>query len=127
MLFVFGVILIFLPTIFDRLREGPKRLIAHLFMAGSVLAIGLMLIDILSGFGLSILVDPVDAGSNIYVRQGDAEQNLGRGIMSYSQLIWPAIILILVHFKRGWVLTIGLILVLAVTAILNRLLSLIHI
>ena len=80
-----------------------------------------MLIDILSGFGLSILVDPVDAGSNIYVRQGDAEQNLGRGIMSYSQLIWPAIILILVHFKQGWVLTIGLILVLAVTAILNRL------
>ena len=121
MLFVFGVILIFLPTIFDRLREGPKRLIAHLFMAGSVLAIGLMLIDILSGFGLSILVDPVDAGSNIYVRQGDAEQNLGRGIMSYSQLIWPAIILILVHFKRGWVLIIGLILALAVTAILNRL------
>jgi len=41
--------------------------------------------------------------------------------MSYSQLIWPAIILILVHFKQGWVLTIGLILVLAVTAILNRL------
>jgi len=122
MLFVFGIILIFLPIIFDRLREGPKWVLAHLFMAGTVLAIGLMLFDVLSGFALSIMVDPVDAGSNIYVRQGDAEQNLGRGIMSYSQLIWPAIILFLLHLKRGgWVLAMGLLILLAITAILNRL------
>lgn len=93
----------------------------HALMAGTVLAAGLMLFDVMSGYSLSILVDPIRADSNIYIRQGEAERALGRGLATYSQLVWPAIILMLISFKRAWVLALAVLAAFCAAAILNRL------
>ena len=120
-LFVFALTLILMPLVFMRLSDKQKRFASHLFMAGTVLAAGIMLFDVLSGFALSIFFDPVKADSNIYVRQGEAERAIGRGLMSYSHLIWPAAILMLTTLKRGWVLVGVVFLAFGLTAILDRL------
>jgi len=120
-LFVFALTLLFMPLVFKRLSEKQKTFASHLFMAGTVLAAGIMLFDVLSGFALSTFFDPVQVDSNIYVRQGEAERAIGRGLMSYSHLMWPMAILMLTTLKRGWVLVGVVFLAFGLTAILDRL------
>lgn len=120
-LIIFAMSLTLMPLLFMRLTEPQKWVLAHIFMAGTVLAAGLMLFDVLSGFALSVFVDPVQADSNIYVRQGEAERAIGRGLTSYTHLIWPAIILMLTTLKRGWILALAVCLAFAGTAVLDRL------
>lgn len=120
-LVVFALALVPLPMVFQRLSPQNRTLMGHALMAGTVLAAGLMLFDVMSGYSLSILVDPIRADSNIYIRQGEAERALGRGLATYSQLVWPAIILMLISFKRAWVLALAVLAAFCAAAILNRL------
>jgi len=108
-------------TTFKALSQQSRQFLRHVFMAGGVFAAALMCIEILSGFGLSILVDPVNPDEIIHTRQSDAEQNLGRGILIYVQLLPALIALLAVQFKRGWVLALGVVLLLILTAYFNRL------
>jgi len=120
-LFLFAVSLILIPIVFVRLTERGRQNLGHVLMAGTVLAAGLFLFDVLSGYALSTFVDPVETGSNIYVRQGEAERSLGRGLMTYTHFIWPAVILMTISFKRGWALALTVLATFAAAAILNRL------
>lgn len=120
-IFLFAVSLILMPIVFVRLTERGRQNLGHVLMAGTVLAAGLFLFDVLSGYALSTFVDPVEAGSNIYVRQGEAERSLGRGLMTYTHFIWPAVILMTISFKRGWAMALTVLATFAVAAILNRL------
>lgn len=108
-------------TTFKTLKPDTVHMFRHVFMAGGIFATVLMFIEILSGFGLSILVDPVRADEIIHIRQGDAEQNLGRGILVYVQFLPVLIPLLLTQIKRGWVLAVLTVLILILTAQLNRL------
>jgi len=118
---VFAIFLTLMPVTFLRLSDPQKQVLAHIVMAGTVLVAGLMLFDVLSGFALSILVDPVRADSNIYVRQGEVERAIGRGLTSYTHLMWPAVILMLTTLKRGWILALAVCLAFSATAVLDRL------
>ncbi|WP_427454606.1 O-antigen ligase family protein [Litorimonas sp. WD9-15] len=120
-LFLFALALILMPIVFLRLTGRGRENLGHVFMAGTVLAAGLFLFDVLSGYALSTFVDPVEVSSNIYVRQGEAERSLGRGLMTYTHLVWPAAILMIVSFKRGWALALTVLAAFAAAAIFNRL------
>ena len=63
----------------------------------------------------------MEPGQNLTRRLGDAEMNVGRGQISFAQLIWPVAALIIVAFKRGWIVAVFGILGLAVSAYLNDL------
>ena len=89
-------------TAFKYLSAENQDLLAHLFMAGSVLAAGLMLIDVLNNYGLSIFFDPVDINQILPRRQFDAEQNIGRGLLVYTQCLPILFFLFLAYFKKGW-------------------------
>jgi O-antigen ligase len=106
---------------FKTLKPEMQNLLCHFFLASSLFGIGLLLIDILSGFGLSIFVDPVNEGEFLQKRQGDAEQNLGRGILTYTQFLPVIILMFAAKFKHGWLAAIPLVLVIIFTAHLNRL------
>ncbi|MEP1229921.1 MAG: O-antigen ligase family protein [Litorimonas sp.] len=106
---------------FKNINPNAQNILCHLFLASSVLGIGLMFIDILSGFGLSTLVDPVNPGEVIHKRQGDAEQNLGRGLLTYTQFLPAIILMFIVKFKQGWLTIIPMVFILLLTAHLNRL------
>ncbi len=108
-------------TAFQTLRADSYDKFRHIFMAGGVFAAGLMLIEIVSGFGLSILVDPVQAGEILHTRQADAEQNLGRGILVYVQFLPLLALLLVTQVKRGWMLALLVVGLLILTAHFNRL------
>lgn len=108
-------------TTFNVLRPKLADMFCHLFMATGILAIGLMFIEILSGYGLSNLVDPVGVDETNIKRQFDAEQNLGRGILTYTQFLPALIFMLMVKFRRGYLAAILITALLVSTSMLNRL------
>jgi len=120
-LFFFSGFLVTIPLIFNRLSESTKWYMRHAVIAFSVLGAGLILLDILSGYGLAIMVEPVAEGSNLNIRQADAEMNLGRGIMTYIQLAWPLAMIMTVTLTRGWIMALAFLAALILAAELNRL------
>ena len=108
-------------TAFKKLSFENQDLLAHLFMAGSVLALGLMLIDVLNNYGISIFVDPVKDNQTLYRRQFDAEQNIGRGLLVYTQCLPILFFLFLAYFKKGWVCFLGVLAVLIMACHKNHL------
>ena len=120
LLFAFAVPLIFAPAVIRGLSSDQRILPAHLFMAMGVFGVGIMALDIASGYGLATLIDPVDAGSNLNLRQADAEMNLGRGLITMAQFAWPIVFLMVMLIKRGWGLGGLFLAALVVTAIYTR-------
>ena len=80
-----------------------------------------LLIDGASGFGLSLWVDPVSAGEDPIQRRSDAEMNLGRGQVSYVQLLWPVAALLILRVKQGWILALAAFFGLMLSAHFNNL------
>ena len=62
----------------------------HLALAGFVLLLGLALVDLVSGFGLSQFVDP--PGNDLRLRLEDARKNVGRGAVVLLLLLPAAAI-----------------------------------
>jgi len=58
---------------------------------------------------------------NPKLRLGNAEMNVGRGQVSYAQLLWPIAGLLLLNIKRGWILAGLSFLGLAISAQFNNL------
>jgi len=108
-------------TTFKVLKPQTRDMFCHVFMAGGVLAAGLMLIEILSGYGLSLLVDPLNPDEAIAFRQFDSEKNLGRGILTYAQFLPALSLMFILKFKRWGVLIAALIMSLLIAAaVINR-------
>ncbi len=103
-LFGLVVALLFIPTVILRLSDASAKVMCWAVIFVGVLGVLLLLIDAASGFGLSLWGDPVVAGEDPVKRRGDAEMNLGRGQVSYAQLLWPVAALLMLRFKRGWVI-----------------------
>jgi len=107
-------------TTFRVLKPETRDIFCHIIMAGGVFAAGLMLVEILSGYGLSLWVDPLNEGEIMHFRQFDSEKNLGRGILTYAQFI-PAICLMFIgRFKCGFWVALAIIAALMTAGILNR-------
>ncbi len=120
---LFGLIipLLFVPLIFLRLSVRPKQILVWGVIVTGLVGVLVLLIDSVSGYALSLWADPVESGQPLGRRLGDAEMNLGRGQISYSQLIWPISALMLLYIRRGWLLVALVILGLAISAYANHL------
>jgi len=103
-LFALVLALLFVPFVFLKLPETQKSILIWTVIGAGLVGVLLLLIDGASGFALSLWGDPVAPGEDPIRRRGDAEMNLGRGQVSYVQLLWPIAALLAVRVKQGWIL-----------------------
>jgi len=121
LLFGLVIALLFVPLIFLRLSARAKQILAWAVIAMGLSGVLILLIDSASGFALSLWGDPVDVGQARAGRLGQAEMNVGRGQISYAQMLWPVAALLITQIKRGWIWAVLGILGLALSAYLNNL------
>ncbi len=101
------VLLVMIPIIcaampiFKVAAKTHVTVFRHLLMASTVMAIGLLIIDLLSGYGLNMLFDPLKEGQNIGSRHADAEMNLGHGITAQTLLLAPVLVLMWTRLRGG--------------------------
>lgn len=120
---LFGLVLslLFVPLVVLRLSDRAKTALVWVVIAVGLCGVLALFIDAASNFALSLMGDPVNAGEDPIKRRGDAEMNLGRGQVSYAQLLWPVAGLIMLRIKRGWMLALAAFLGLLISAHLNNL------
>jgi len=121
LLFVLTVTLLFIPLILIRLSDRMSQRIAWAVIAAGVIGIVLMLVEAASDYALTIWADPVRVGEDPIRRRSDAEMNLGRGQVSYAQLAWPIMFLMVSKIKKGWVLAAAFLAALLMSSHLNSL------
>jgi len=88
------------PLVVLRLSDRAKTALVWVVIAVGLCGVLALFIDAASNFALSLMGDPVNAGEDPIKRRGDAEMNLGRGQVSYAQLLWPVAGLIMLRIKR---------------------------
>ncbi len=94
--FYLGIILAF------RLASQPDRnILRHLMIAVTVLSVGLIVIDIMTGYALTFFVDPLQPGENIIRKGGDAEMNIGHALTVLALLLAPIMAMMERQFKMG--------------------------
>lgn len=120
-LFGLVVALLFVPFVILRASDRVKRALTWAVITAGLVGTALLLIDAASGFALSLWGDPASPGEDPIQRLSDAEMNLGRGQVSYAQLLWPAAALLIVRLKRGWILGLTAFLALMLSAYFNNL------
>lgn len=98
-----------------------RSLLRHMFVAAAVLSIGLLLIDIFSGYALTFLVDPLQAGEDSLRKRGDTEMNLGHAITVLALMLAPVMMMIRRQFNLGLILSLIFALFVACTAIFGQL------
>jgi len=84
----------------------PRRL-RHLLMAAVIFAVGLLIIDLLSHFGLTLLFNPASDFNDKIFKVIDAEMNLGHSITILVLLAAPVAMLMLSQLPKGvapWVM-----------------------
>ena len=120
-LFCLVVALLFAPLAVLKTPAKFKSAIIWTVIGVGLLGVALLLIDAASGFALSLWGDPAGPGEDPRQRLSDAEMNLGRGQVSYAQLLWPVATLLILRVKRGWVLALAAFLALMLSAYFNNL------
>lgn len=121
LLFGLVVALLFVPLVFLRLSEQAKPRLIWAVIGVGVLGVALLFIDSATGLALSLWGDPPNVGQDPEWRRGQAEMSVGRGQISYAQLLWPMAALSIVTVKRGWVLAVLCFVGLAISAQFNNL------
>lgn len=79
--------------------KWPRRL-RHLLMATVIFADGILVIDLLSHFGLTLLFNPASGVSDKIFKVIDAEMNLGHSITILVLLAGPVTMLMLSEFSK---------------------------
>lgn len=75
--------------LFKYARKRRAKHLQHLFMATTFFAAGLLVIDLLSQFGITLLFNPTEDHSEKALRIADAEMNLGHSITVLVLLAAP--------------------------------------
>lgn len=103
-------------------RRRPRRL-QHLLMSTSLFGAGLLIIDLLSDFGLTLLFNPADDFNEKIFRIIDAEMNLGHAITILVLLAAPVSMLMLARLPKRMAKPIMAVFIalLACAALLNNL------
>lgn len=115
------ITLLFVPFVVLKLTEAQKSVLSWAVIGAGLFGVVLLLIDGASDFALSLWADPVAAGEDPVQRRSDAEMNLGRGQVSYIQLLWPVAALLILRVKQGWVLALAAFFGLMLSAYFNDL------
>ena len=113
--------LLFVPFVVLKTSDRLKPAIIWGVIGAGLLGVVLMLIDAASGFGLSLWGHPVAPGADPIQRLSEAEMNLGRGQVSYVQLLWPVAALLILRLKYGWILALTAFFGLMMSSYLNNL------
>lgn len=113
----FGTVL-FLGCIlaFKSAIHTSRRLLAHLLVAVMTLSMGLLLIDILSGYGLTFLVDPLKPDEDPVYKAYSTEMNLGHAVTVLALFLPVLMMLIYEHMKLGWIMSVVFAFMLIVTS-----------
>ena len=85
------------------IKDNPI-ILRHLFWAINILACGFILIDCVSGYSLTFLIDPVSADESLNERRADAEMNIGHSVTILLLFIGVMSTSLIQRFKYGWVL-----------------------
>ena len=80
-------------------RRRPRRL-RHIFMAAIFFTVGLLVIDLLSNFGLTLLFNPASDHNDKIFKLIDAEMNLGHSITIGVLLTAPVVMLMLTRLPK---------------------------
>ncbi len=120
-LFGLAVALLFVPLVVLKTSMRVKTALTWVVIAAGLLGVTLLLIEAASGYALSLWGDPVRPDGDPIQRLSDAEMNLGRGQVSYAQLLWPVAALLMLRVKHGWVLALLGFAALMLSAQLNEL------
>ena len=81
-------------------RRRPRRL-RHIFMAAIFFTVGLLVIDLLSNFGLTLLFNPASDHNDKIFKLIDAEMNLGHSITIGVLLAAPVAMLMLTEMPKS--------------------------
>jgi len=87
-----------------RARDVATIRFNHILMAMAVMASGWLLIDLLSNYGLTLMIDPLNDGEIINNRISDANMNVGHAITVWVLLLAPVIYLMANMLKYGKVI-----------------------
>ena len=103
-------------------RRRPRRL-RHIFMAATFFTVGLLVIDLLSNFGLTLLFNPASNHNDKIFKLIDAEMNLGHSITIGVLLVAPVTMLMLSEMPKSIARAAVLLLIalLALSSVLNGL------
>ena len=113
--------LLFAPKIVLNTPERLNSALIWTVIGAGLVGVLLLLIDAATGFGLSLWGDPVRPGEDPIQRLSDAEMNLGRGQVSYVQLLWPVAVLLILRVKGGLAAALAAFAGLIVSAYFNNL------
>jgi len=122
-LFLMGIIFYWSWPLFEYAgRRRPRRL-QHLLMATSVFGAGLLIIDLLSNFGLTLLFNPAPTFDERIFRNIDTEMNLGHAITILVLISAPVAMLMLSRLPKSISLLtmLGFVFMIACAAWLNGL------
>lgn len=86
---------------FYRAANGVSSRTVGLFIIATFVAAFLLCLDTLSGYWLSMLVDPVGPNEDPIARLGDAQMNVSQGIIMANMVFAPIATLLLWTQKRG--------------------------
>lgn len=98
-----------------------SRLLRHFFLAMMVLSVGLLLIDLLTGYGLTYLIDPLKEGEDATRKRGSTEMNLGHAVAVLTLLLMPAMVILSREIRMGWVAALAFAAALGLAALLSGL------
>ncbi len=117
------ILMLSLPAFFMTRSERVMSALSHILMATALGGAAVMLADVLSGYGLSFTLDPIQAGQTISRRQSDAEMHIGRGLVAWSVLTPTLLALFATRLSgwKAWAVGVSFLCLLLAAAGLNRL------
>ncbi len=92
--------LAFAATLVSQTKFSISRL-QYVLIAVTFISSVVVLMDILSGYGVTMLVDPLAVGENMEAKRGDMIQNLGHAISVLTLLVVPVSVLLWVKGGPG--------------------------
>ena len=84
--------------------EHDRNVLRHMLIAVSILALGVLMIDLMTGYGITYLVDPPAPGEDVLRKGGDTEMNLGHHITVLA-LFMPVVMTVMRRqLPLGWLM-----------------------
>ncbi len=111
------------PILLSTRPDQTRDTLSHILMSMSLGGVAVLALDVASGYGINMLLDPVGTGESINQRQGEAEMNIGRGHVIYALLTPMLLALFATRLPRGRAVAASLVFIglLLIGTFLNRL------
>jgi len=120
-LFIMVPVFYFTTAVFSHVNIMRSERIRHLVMATSFMGAGLIVIDLLSRYGLTLLfTDTADLSGSLRPL-ADAEMNIGHGITVLILFCAPVVLLMKTYLRYGWIIAAAFLTMIAIASWLGGL------